>query len=81
MEVRSEVIQRVAGDIEDGDDTPQDIVHRDDELATRGRAAGDMPRESLDVRDDERPILGPRRAADPTATTYARAGDVALERA
>ena len=70
-------------DVEDGDDGVVGVVvamDRDDNLAVRGRGAGDVTGELVHIRDDEGAGLCPGSATDTFIIRDTRTGDGALER-
>ena len=68
-----------AVDVKDGDDFSVS-ADGDDDLAFRGGGTGDVPWELVDIRDDERLVLRPSRAADTFVIRDAGAGNWSLKR-
>ena len=73
--------EAVAVDVEDSGDGSVGSMDGDNDLAAGGAAAGDVPGELLDVRDDDGLIPLPGGAADALPEGDVHAGDGALERA
>lgn len=72
--------QPVTVDIQDSDDRTVGSEDRNDDLASRSAAAGDVSRELLHVRDDDGFLPGPGRPADTLRIRDMHAGDGSLER-